>query len=142
MSTPVRSPVRASGGMILAAMIMVLAGLFQFFEGLASIGHDHLLIVRSGYTFRLNTTAWGWIHMILGIVVVIVGFGVLSAITWARYAGMGLALLQALSSFFFIPYYPAWALTIIALDIVVIWALATGHSATTREQDSRIDALN
>jgi hypothetical protein len=125
--------------MVFAAMLMVLAGLFQLFQGVASVAHDHLLVVRSGYTFRLDATAWGWIHMILGVVVAIVGFGVLSALTWARKAGLALAGLQALSSFFFIPYYPWWALTIIALDIFIIWALAEGNWATAHVQGLRND---
>jgi hypothetical protein len=141
VTTPTRSPVSATGGMIFAAMIMVLAGFFQLIQGVASVAHDHLLIVRSGYTFRLDTTAWGWIHIILGIIVAIVGFGVLSAVTWARQAGIALAGLQALSSFFFVPYYPWWALTIIALDVLVIWALAAGSSATYREQERRDDPV-
>jgi hypothetical protein len=127
--------------MVFAAMLMVLAGLFQFFQGIASVAHDHLLIVRSGYTYRLDTTAWGWIHMILGVLIAVVGFGVLSAVKWARTIGIALAGLQALSSFFFIPYYPWWALTIIALDVLVIWALASGDWATTREQGLRNDPV-
>jgi hypothetical protein len=141
VNAPTRSSAIATRSMVIAGMIMVFVGLFQFFQSVASIANGQLFIVRSDDTFRLDPVAWGWIRVILGIALAIVGFGVLSAATWARYAGMGLAGLQAFNSFFVIPHYPAWALTTIGLDILVIWALAARRSATTREHEPRVDSL-
>ena len=70
-------------------------------------------------------TGWGWIHLILGIVVALAGFYVLSGRLWARIIGITMALFSAIANFFFIPYYPVWSVLIIALDVFVIWALAT-----------------
>ena len=68
-------------------------------------------------------TACGWIHLLLGIIIVITGFGLFSRQTWAGVTAIFLAMLSAVANFFFIPYYPFWSILIIALDIWVIWAL-------------------
>ena len=62
--------------------------------------------------------------MLVGVAVALAGFAVMSGRTWARVVGIILAVLSALSTFSFIPYYPFWSLLIIALDVFVIWALA------------------
>ena len=68
--------------------------------------------------------AWGWIHLIVGVVVIAAGYGVFSGAAWARVVGITLASLSAIANFFFIPYQPVWAILIIALDVLVIAALA------------------
>jgi hypothetical protein len=60
----------------------------------------------------------------VGLVVAFAGWGLLSGRTWARVVGITLAVLSAIANFLFLPYYPFWALTVIALDVFVIWALA------------------
>ena len=77
----------------------------------------------------------GWIHLVLGIVVALAGVGLLAGRAWARGVGITLAVLSAIANFLFIPHHPVWALLVIALDVVVIWALAThgrelGHAST------------
>ena len=81
------------------------------------------------YVFEVNTTTWGWIHLILGAVVAFAGYSLFAAKTWARVAGVTLATLSAIANFFFIPYYPFWAILIIALDVWVIWALTRSLSS-------------
>ena len=68
-------------------------------------------------------TAWGWIHFLLGILLVITGWALFARKLWAAMAAIVLAMLSAIENFFFIPYYPWWALLIIALDVWVIWAV-------------------
>ena len=74
--------------------------------------------------FDIDTTGWGWIHLIAGIVVAIANIYVFSGATWARVVGITLALLSAIANFFFVPYYPFWSLLMIALAVWVIWALS------------------
>jgi hypothetical protein len=98
---------------------------FHAIAGLVALVRDSFYVVAPNYVFEFDVTSWGWIHLIAGIVVVLAGFGVLSGQTWARVVGITLAVLSAIANFGFIPYYPVWSLLIIALDVFVIWALAT-----------------
>jgi hypothetical protein len=102
---------------------MITIGVFQAIAGLAAIIEDEFFVVTQNYTFDLDVTAWGWIHLIVGIVLVLAGFYLFTGSTWARIVGITLAILSAVANFFFIPYYPFWSILIIALDVWVIWAL-------------------
>jgi hypothetical protein len=113
----------AFGFAAFAGAIMLMIGIFQAFEGIAAIANDEFFVVGRNYTFDLDVTAWGWIHLILGVIVAFAGISVYSGATWARAVGIVLAILSAVANFFFIPYYPVWSVLIIALCIAVIWAL-------------------
>jgi len=132
MSTRQRDPGRveqddvsgwAVGGIAFAGTVMVMIGTFQALEGLVAIFNDEFFVVARNYTFDLDVTAWGWIHLIIGIVVLATGFGLFARSTWAGVTGIMICALSAISNFFFIPYYPIWALLLIGLNIWVIWAL-------------------
>jgi hypothetical protein len=113
----------AKSGVVFAAVMLVLLGAFQAIEGLAAIINDDYFVVVKGYAFNLDTTAWGWIHLILGLAMVAAGIGLFYRTVWAGVAALFLAVLSAVNNFFFIPYAPVWALLVIALNIWVIWAL-------------------
>ncbi len=113
----------AVGGITFAAMMMLMIGSFQAIAGLAAIFNDEFFVIGRNYTFDLDVTAWGWIHLILGICLFIAGWGLFSRKLWAGMVAIVLALLAAIENFFFIPYYPWWSLLIIAVCIWVIWAL-------------------
>ena len=113
----------AIGGMTFAATMLLIIGIFHVITGLVAIINDEFFVVVRGYTFDLDTTAWGWIHLILGALLILVGVGVFRRATWAGIAALFLVVLSAVENFFFIPYYPFWSLVLIALDIWVIWAL-------------------
>ena len=113
----------AIGGIAFAATIMVLIGVFQILAGLVAIFNDDFYVVTQNYTFDLDTTAWGWIHLVIGLLLLITGAGLLARQTWAGLAAIFLAMLSAVANFFFIPYYPFWSIVVIALDVWVIWAL-------------------
>ena len=118
------SPV-ATGFAMFAGVLMVMAGTFQAFQGLAAILEDELFLVTQNYAFDLDLTAWGWVHMGVGIVVALAGFYVFSGSTWARLVGITVALAAAVVNFMYIPYYPIWSVLIISLCVVIIWALAS-----------------
>jgi hypothetical protein len=113
----------AVGGMTFAAMMMLMIGSFQAIAGLAAIFNDEFFVIGRNYTFDLDVTAWGWIHLLLGILLLITGWALFARKLWAAMAAIVLALLSAIENFFFIPYYPWWSLLVIALDIWVIWAV-------------------
>ena len=123
----------ATGGVLFAGTIMILTGLFQLFQGIEAILKDDIFVSTPNYLFQFSTTSWGWIHLVIGAVVAITGFFLFTGSLWARAVAIGLVSLQAFSSFFFLPYFPLWALVIIALDIFIIWALAV---APMRERDA------
>jgi uncharacterized membrane protein len=113
----------AVGGVVFAATVLMLVGVFQAISGLVAIFDDDFYLVTRNYTFDLDTTAWGWIHLLIGILLVIVAYGLFARSAWAGVSAIMLASLSAVANFFFIPYYPFWSILIIALDIWVIWAL-------------------
>jgi hypothetical protein len=115
----------AVGFTAFAGAIMLMVGIFQAFAGLAAILNDEFFVRTRNYTYDLDITEWGWIHLVIGIIVAGAGFAVFSGATWARAVGITLALLSAIANFFFIPVYPVWAILLIALNVVVIWALAS-----------------
>lgn len=121
----------AIGGMTFAGAMMILIGLFQGLAGLAAIFDDQFYVVARHYTFDIDVTAWGWIHLILGALVLLAGFALLAGKVWAAVTALVLAMLSALSNFFFIPYYPWWSLLVIALDVWVMWALTRPGAVRT-----------
>jgi hypothetical protein len=122
--------VRADGGMIFATATMMVAGVFQVLMGIVALVNDEFFFaVRSGYTFRFGVYRWGIVHLAVGAVLLLTALTLLTGSRWARAIGIAVAALAAIENFFFIPYYPIWTLLLIALDIFVIWALATAPTA-------------
>jgi hypothetical protein len=111
------------GGVTFAAWMLILVGVFQAIEGLAAIFDDDFYVVAENYAFDLNVTAWGWIHLLLGIGLVVTGYFLFARRPWAGEVTLMLAAVSAISNFFFIPFYPFWSILNIALAIWVIWAL-------------------
>ena len=120
------------GGITFAGTMLILIGMFQAIDGLVAIFNDDFFLVTQNYTFNLDTTAWGWIHLLLGIVMVLAGWSIFAGKTWAAVVALTLAMLSAVANFFFIPYYPFWSLLLITLNIFVIWAVAA-HGGALRD---------
>ena len=114
----------AFGIAIFAGVLLAVMGSFQILQGLAAVLKDDVFVRGVDYTYKLDLTTWGWITLLIGALAVAVGVGILKGQTWANSAGIGFAVLSALSQFAFMPYYPLWSFLIIAVDILVIWALA------------------
>lgn len=114
----------AVGFTYFAAILMMLSGGFEILQGLSAIIRKHLYVVNSDYIYKISVTGWGWIHLILGVIVLLAGIALLGGALWARIVGIALAGLIAIANFLWLPYYPVWAIVLIALNVVIIWALA------------------
>ena len=127
MSDRSYSPPEPSGwaisGIVFAASILTLIGCFQAIAGLVAIVDDEFYVVTRNYTFDLDTSTWGWLHLVLGLAIVATGVGLFSRSTWAGVTAIVLAMLSALANFLFIPYYPLWSILVVVLNIWVIWSL-------------------
>ncbi|WP_406098894.1 hypothetical protein [Streptomyces sp. NBC_01013] len=126
-----RHPFR-TGWTAFAAVLMIFAGAMAIFQGIAAIAKDDVFIATRNYVFQFNLTGWGWIHLILGIVIVLAGCALFTGAFWARAAGVVLAGLGALANFAWLPHYPLWSIVLIALDIFIIWALCAGPGERER----------
>jgi hypothetical protein len=113
----------AVGGMAFAATVMTMVGVFQVVVGLAAIFDDNFFVVARHYTFNLDTTAFGWVHLIIGVLMVGAGFSLFGRKAYGAVMVLFLASISAIANFFFIPYYPFWAIVVIALDVWVIWSV-------------------
>jgi len=122
----------AKGFSVFAAVMMIMAGGFQALAGLVAILENEFYVTTPNYLLEFDATSWGWIHLLIGLLVLFAGFAVLSGQVWGRTIGVILAVLSALANFAFIPYYPFWSMTVIALDIFIIWALTVHGRDITR----------
>jgi hypothetical protein len=112
-----------SGWTIFAAVMMIFTGVTMIFEGISAIAKDHLLVLTRNYAFSFNVTGWGWIHLVIGVVLALAGCAIFSGAMWARMVGVTLAGLSLIANFAWLPWYPLWAIVVIAMDILIIWAL-------------------
>lgn len=113
------------GWITFAAIMLVMMGSFHAIMGLTALFQSGFYLVGSeGLLVNVDFTAWGWTHLVLGALAVGAAFGVLVGQTWARVSGIALALLSALVNLVFIAAYPLWSIMVIALDVLVIYAIA------------------
>ena len=121
-----RSAAAAGGLIALAAVLMIMTGLWSFFVGITGVLSGGFYVAVRNYTFSYSIHAWGWTHLIIGGVVFAAGVCLLLGMMWARVVGVILAVISGLANFLFLPYYPLWSIVVIALDAFIIWALITG----------------
>ncbi|WP_054811210.1 DUF7144 family membrane protein [Nocardia arizonensis] len=115
----------AEGTSLASAILLLTAAVLSFFEGLSALFDDGMYLVGIEYTYRFDTTSWGWIHIVLGLVLALCSVGLLTGTLWGRYAAICLAALSIVMNFLSLPYYPAWSILVIAMNVIVIWAIAT-----------------
>ena len=126
VSATYREPSGAAIGLtILAAVFMMVTGVLGFFEGLAAVIRGSFFVTLPNYAFSLSATSWGVVHIILGALLFIAGVALFADQTWARLVGVALAAFMMIANFVYLPYYPVWAIVVIALNAFVIWALLT-----------------
>ncbi|GAA4057415.1 MULTISPECIES: DUF7144 family membrane protein [Actinomadura] len=113
----------ALGVVLFAGILLITVGIFQLVAGIAALVRREFFVVTANYAFSVNVTAWGWIHIVIGILLILTGWGIMAGRLLARIVGVGMAVISAVANFLFLPYYPAWSMLMIALDVFVIWAL-------------------
>jgi hypothetical protein len=116
----------AVGWALFAAIMLMIAGFFQIIAGIAAIAEDDFFVTTQKWVFEFDVTTWGWIHVVLGILLLCVGAGILTGNVLARTVAVIIAGVSAIGNFAYLPYYPVWAIIVIAIDIAIIWAL-TAH---------------
>jgi amino acid permease len=116
----------AVGWTYFAGFMMIMLGFWHTIAGLSAVIKDNVYAlgqVGDGYFLKFNVTTWGWIHLVLGIVIILAGFGLFAGAVWARIIGVILAILSGLAAFAWLPYEPFWGVLLIAVAVSVIWAL-------------------
>jgi hypothetical protein len=119
-----QEPEAGGGWVFFAAIMLVIGGILGALQGLSAIIKSGFYSVPPNYYISVNAKGWGWTHLILGVVVCLAGFALLRGAMWARILGIIIAGISLIVNFTFIPVYPFWAMLIIAVDVLVIWALA------------------
>jgi hypothetical protein len=125
MATRERSGL-AVGFIAMAGIILIVAGVLHVIEGIVGLFNNDFYVVSQKWVFQFNVTTWGWIHILVGIIALLAGIGLFSGAVWARTVAVLVAVLSIIINFVWLPYYPWWALLIIAFDFFVIWAV-TAH---------------
>ncbi|MEU2063194.1 hypothetical protein [Streptomyces sp. NPDC013455] len=118
-----------TGALTFAGVLMLCGGILAVFQGIAAIARDSVYFRIGDYVYAMNLTGWGVIHLVLGVLVLGTGIGLLMDMAWARFAGLFLVSLSLIAQFLFLPYSPVWSVIMMAIDIFVIWALASRQEA-------------
>lgn len=125
-ATSARDPHRA----VFAGVLLMIAGVMNALQGITAIANDDVYRRIGNYTFKFDVTAWGWIHLILGILVALVGWGAYSGAAWGRVTGVVVVALAIVGNVMWLPYQTAWSLVLIAVDVVALWSLLGGNDGT------------
>jgi hypothetical protein len=132
------SSMLARGGSILAASLLFILGVYHFFTGIAGFSRSNFYTVGTNYPYRLSSYGWGWIHVVGGVLLVLTSLALFSRnTTWARPVAIGLAVISAIANFFFLVFFPLWAITMIALAAFCIWALVRDGQDQRAEEIQR-----
>ena len=116
---------RWTGWIGFAGCLMVIIGGIDFFEGLIAIIRGEYFAVTPNQIIVFDTTTWGWITLLWGIIVLFAGFGLLSRAGWARWFAIVVGSITFFEQLGFVgnSQYPLWALTVLFLTLMVLWAL-------------------
>jgi hypothetical protein len=108
-----------------AGVMLIMVSCFQVMQGIAAIADDAVYVKGIDYVYELDVTAWGWVHLVLGLVGVATGIAILARQTLGLIFGIFIAAITSLTNFAFLPYYPLWSLLIVGFNVLVIWALCS-----------------
>lgn len=112
------------GVSLLAGTVLSLVGFFHVLLGIVALAGDNEdVLVDTKYAFQMNVTAWGWLHIAVGVVAILVGIGIWMNQGWAYVLGLVVAFLSALGNFAFLPHAPVWSAVMLAFDVLVMWGL-------------------
>jgi len=120
-----------AGWLLFAATMLGLAGIMGVLDGIIALAKSKVYFAGASYVVS-DVRTWGWIALLVGVLLILAAGGVLSGSSWSRWFGIFAAGLSAVSHFTWMQVYPFWSLVIIAIDILVIYALAAyGGRRTT-----------
>jgi hypothetical protein len=122
-----------TGAVAFAGVLLIMVGLFHALQGIVGLANDDLYAVTKNYVFHFDFTTWGWIHLVLGLLVAGAGAGLFFGKTWARTVAVIAAAVSMIGSFMWLPHYPVWSLVIMALDVFVMWAAIVHGRALVEE---------
>jgi len=117
---------------VLAGALLALSGVFTLVQALYALFGDAVFVQSDGQPMLLDITTWGWVHLVLGALQLAVGLAVFRGSTWARVMAAVVVGLSAVSQMVFLPAYPVWSIVVIAIDVLVIWALCM-HGSEVRD---------
>ena len=128
---------RVSGWKLFAGIMLMIVGVLNVFDGLVAITQANYIRRNTGGVLPLtnNVKNWGWVELIVGVIVVLAAFGVLSGATWARIVGIIVASLNLMFQFAYIGHNEFWGFTMIVIDILVIYGLAA-HGGRESEYET------
>jgi hypothetical protein len=126
----------ASGWTMFASVLMIFGGLFAVAQG-ATVLNNNVFGSTQDYIFQYGATGWGWIHLVLGVVIALAGFALMARAPWARSVGVVLAGLGALANFLWLPQYPLWGTVLLAVNVLIMWSLCAGAGRSRRELEER-----
>jgi hypothetical protein len=122
---PPPEPTGWVGWVVFGAMMMIMVGAFQAIAGLTALfNSNYFVVTENNLLINVDYTAWGWVHLGLGVIALAAAFGLLAGQMWARVVGIAMALVSAVVNLAFISAYPLWSLMVITLDVLVIYAIA------------------
>jgi len=113
------------GMVVFAGTLLLMVGGFNVIYGLVALFKDQVLVASKSGLVAFDVTTWGWITLIIGIVQILVGFGLFGGRAWAIVAGVVLAVLNGFNQIAFLQAQPVWSTIIIAIDVLIIYALTT-----------------
>nr|WP_094793673.1 hypothetical protein [Streptomyces kasugaensis] len=122
-----------------AGVLMLVYGVIAVLVGIVSIVETDVYARVGTYLFRFDIAIWGWIHLIIGVVVALTGLSILRHVPGAKTVGVGIVSIALIANFLWLPYQPLWALVAIAIDIFIIWALCTDLDLPTADRPSTAD---
>ncbi|AEH11258.1 MULTISPECIES: DUF7144 family membrane protein [Protofrankia] len=120
---PARSAVRTTGWLAFAAVIIFIAGFHNIIYGVAALDRYTYLVSGSGMIIYQDLNFWGWLLIAMGIVEVVVAVGLLTGQRWARWAAIAICTVNVIAHLAFLAVFPVWAVVLIALDVLVIYAV-------------------
>ena len=120
-----------TGWITFAAIMMIIAGSLNALYGLIAVVNDEWVVWTNRASLYLDISQWGWIHLVVGLVVLLSGIALFSGNILARTVGVIAVAISLMSNFLFLPAYPVWAIIVITIDVLVIWAL-TAHGSEMR----------
>ena len=117
------APHKGSGWLIFAGVVLFVAGALNVVDGVAAITDSRFYGRHVQYILG-DLHSWGWVHLVLGALLICVVFGIWAGAQWARWAGIALAAVNMVTRLLFLPAYPLLSLALFAIDLVIVYGLA------------------